>query len=53
MASAAAVRPGKQLSDEEMDHLIASLFSLKTPNYTPDGRLIVSIITIDELASRL
>ena len=53
MAPAAAVRPGKQLSDEEMDHLIASLFSLKTPNYTPDGRLIVSIITIDELASLL
>lgn len=53
MATAAAVRPGKQLSDEEMEHLMASLFSLKSPNYTPDGRLIVSIITTDELASRL
>ncbi len=53
MASAAAVRPGKQLSDEEMDHLIASLFSLKTPNYNHHRRFIVSNITIDELASRL
>lgn len=49
MAKAAAVKPGSPMTDEEMERLISDLFNLTSPNYTPDGRLIVSIITMDEI----
>ena len=51
-ASAAAIRPGKSLSLEEMDHLIASLFSCSDSNLTPDGKTIISMLTDEELERR-
>lgn len=52
LARAAAIRPGKTLSAEEMDHLIASLFSCSSSNLTPDGKTILSLLTDDELEKR-
>lgn len=49
MARAAAVKPGRPLSDEEMEKIISDLFKLSSPNYTPDGRLVVSILTTEEI----
>ncbi len=52
LAKAAAIHPGKALSVEEMDHLIASLFSSSSSTYTPDGKTILSIISEDEFDKR-
>lgn len=52
LAKAAAIRPGKTLSEEEMDHLIANLFSCMDSNLTPDGKTIISMLTDDELEKR-
>ncbi|RHJ90336.1 DNA mismatch repair endonuclease MutL [Parabacteroides bouchesdurhonensis] len=52
LAKAAAIRSGKTLSTEEMDHLIASLFSCSESNLTPDGKTIISVLTDDELEKR-
>lgn len=52
LAKAASIPYGKNLSAEEMDHLIAQLFSSSSSNYTPDGKLIISVMTDDELEKR-
>ena len=52
LAKAAAIRPGKTLSADEMDHLIATLFSCPNSNLTPDGKTIISMLTDDELEKR-
>ncbi len=50
MAKAAAIKPGQQLTSAEMDHILSDLFKLATPNYTPDGKLVLSTITTDDIA---
>ncbi len=52
LAKAAAIRPGKILAADEMEHLIASLFSCQISNLTPDGKLIISLVTDQELDKR-
>ena len=52
LAKAVAIRPGQSLSSEEMDNLIASLFSSSSSSYTPDGKVILSKLTDDELDKR-
>jgi DNA mismatch repair protein MutL len=52
LAKAAAIQPNKKLSVEEMDHLVASLFSSSSAAYTPDGKCILSILPDDELEKR-
>lgn len=49
MARAAAIKPGQVLSVADMEHLLCDLFKLTTPNYTPDGRLVMSILAIDDI----
>lgn len=50
MARAAAIKPGQTLSTADMEHLLCDLFKLSTPNYTPDGRLVMSILSIDDIS---
>lgn len=50
MARAEAVKGGTPLSPSEREQLLADLFALPAPNYTPDGLLIISIINNDSLA---
>ena len=52
LAKAAAIPAGKELTPEEMDHLIASLFSCQDSNLTPDGKTILSMLTDEELERR-
>jgi len=35
---------------EEMDILVADLLRLPEPNYTPDGKTIISVIPIEQIA---
>lgn len=52
LARAAAIKSGKILSAEEMDHIIASLFSCSESNLTPDGKTIISLLADEELEKR-
>ena len=52
LAKSAAIRPGKSLTVEEMETIVASLFSLESNNLTPDGKVIMTVLTDDELSKR-
>ena len=52
LARKSAIPYGKPLSEDEANTLIADLFASSSPNYTPDGKLIISILSEDELAKR-
>ena len=52
LAQKAAISYGKNLSEEEAQSLIARLFASSSPNYTPDGKVIVSILSEEELGRR-
>ena len=52
LAKQAAIPVGKTLAKEETDDLVARLFTLTSPNYTPDGQLILSIMSDEELEKR-
>lgn len=49
LAKASAIQYGTELKTEEIDFLIDNLFACSTPNFTPDGKKVVSIITIDDI----
>lgn len=44
MARSAAITGGKKLTTSEMEHLVAELFSLSSPTYTPEGKPVFSIL---------
>ncbi|MDR0757025.1 MAG: DNA mismatch repair endonuclease MutL [Tannerella sp.] len=52
LAKTAAIRPGKTLTAEEMESIVAALFSLDANNLTPDGKTIMTVLTDDELTRR-
>ena len=49
LAKAAAIVPGQVLTNEEMTSLVDGLFAVATPNYTPDGKTVLSVINEDDL----
>lgn len=49
LAKSAAIVPGQVLSNEEMNNLVDSLFICEIPNYTPDGKIILSVISEDDI----
>ncbi len=49
LAKAAAIVPGQVLSNEEMNNLVDGLFAVATPNYTPDGKTVLSVLKDDDL----
>lgn len=49
LAKAAAIVPGQVLTNEEMTSLVDGLFAVTTPNYTPDGKTVLSVINEDDL----
>ncbi len=51
MARSSAVKGGRKLSTEEMEHLIGELFSLEEPAYTPTGNPVYKILDIANLDS--
>lgn len=44
-----AIRPGTELSNQEMNSIINELFATESPNYTPDGKIIITIIPQDKI----
>ncbi len=52
MAKRLAVKHGKALSAEQMAALANSLFACDTPQYTPDGHIVLQIISKEDLAGR-
>ena len=49
LAKSAAIVPGQVLSNEEMNNLVDSLFICEIPNYTPDGKIILSVVPEDDI----
>ena len=49
LARAAAIVYGQVLTTDEMSNLIGQLFVSPSPNYTPDGQLILSTIKEEEI----
>ena len=49
MAGASAIPYGKTLTQSEMETLFDSLFACHAPNYSPKGKSIVIIITLEDL----
>ena len=49
VARSAAIPVGRSLMQEEMDILMADLLRLPDPNYTPDGKTIITVIPIDQI----
>ena len=52
LASSAAIKRGKQLSEAEMRSVIDQLFACDVPYKSPNGRKCYSIIELDELVIR-
>ena len=52
LAKKAAIPYGKTLSEEEAAGLIAGLFTSSSPNYTPDGKLIILVFSEEDLLRR-
>ena len=52
LARSAAIRPGRSLTTEEMEEMVATLFSTESNRITPDGKPVLIILTDDELATR-
>ena len=50
IASSGAIAYGQKLSDEEMTQLVNQLFATPTPNHTPDGRTVISILKDGDIA---
>ena len=49
VAKSAAIPYGKTMLQEEMDTLLSKLLCLPNPNYTPDGKTIISVRSNDQL----
>mgnify|MGYP000812828144 CR=1 FL=1 len=49
LAKAAAIVAGQVLTNEEMNSLVDGLFAVSTPNYTPDGKTVLSVLKEDDL----
>ncbi|MGC1391528.1 MAG: DNA mismatch repair endonuclease MutL [Bacteroidales bacterium] len=52
MACASAIQYGKILSQGEMEDLFDTLFACQAPNYSPKGKPVISIITLEEIDKR-
>ena len=49
VARSAAIPVGRALMQEEMDILMADLLRLPEPNYTPDGKTIITVLPMEQI----
>lgn len=49
LAKASALEYGAELKQEEVDHLIDNLFACSTPNFSPDGKKVLTIIQTEDI----
>jgi DNA mismatch repair protein MutL len=52
MACASAIQYGKVLSHGEMEDLFDTLFACQAPNYSPKGKPVISILTLEDIDKR-
>jgi DNA mismatch repair protein MutL len=52
MAKASAIPYGMPLTHDEMEELFDQLFACSMPNYSPTGRTVMNILTLEELDRR-
>jgi DNA mismatch repair protein MutL len=52
MACASAIQYGKVLTQGEMEDLFDTLFACQSPNYSPKGKPVIIIISLDEIDKR-
>jgi DNA mismatch repair protein MutL len=52
LAQKAAIPYEKTLSEDEMQSLLAQLFASPSPSYTPDGKVILTIFTEEDIEKR-
>ena len=52
-AKSVAINYGKLLTVEEITDIVNKLFACPTPNYSPDGKKIITVIEDDEMAKML
>ena len=52
LAKKASIPTGKKLSEEEAMAILTKLFSSPSPNYSPDGKVIISMLSEEELVKR-
>lgn len=53
MAKSASIKRGQKLSASEREHLLSELLKLPSPNYSPDGQTIISVIKGEQLSELL
>ena len=53
LAKASAINYGQTLQPDEINELIDNLFACQTPNYSPTGKKILSILPIDDFEKML
>ncbi len=53
LAMASAIPYGKELTPDEMRNLVDRLFACTSPNYSPSGKIILTIIEMDEFEQKL
>lgn len=49
LARQTAIPVGQVLGEDEMENLVDSLFACSTPNYTPDGKVIIAILQQEDV----
>lgn len=49
LARAAAIVYGQVLTNDEMASLVDNLFACPSPNYTPDGRTVLTTIKEEDI----
>ena len=49
VARTAAIPSGRTLTQEEMEILVVDLLKLPDPNYTPDGKTIITVIPMEQI----
>ena len=52
MAKAAAIGYGRPMREDEMQQFIDKLFACSLPNYAPDGKLAISIMSMDDIEKK-
>jgi DNA mismatch repair protein MutL len=52
MAGASAIPYGKMLNHSEMENLFDTLFACQSPNYSPKGKPVISIISLEDIDKR-
>ena len=53
LAIASSIDQNHQLNVEEAGYLIDKLFSCETPNYSPQGKIIVEFLRMDEIEKKM